>query len=622
MSGDIIRRREGERVKRDYRIQPTQATAQENLAGAVEVVGEHLISLKGLWPRRSDYAELRRSWARDLLAGVTVGIVALPLALGFGVASGVGAAAGLITAVVAGIVAAVFGGSHLQISGPTGAMTVVLLPVIAQHGVQQVPLLAVMAGVIVILMGLSAMGRAIEMVPFPVVEGFTTGIGVIILLQQFPLLLGAPKGESESTLMATYQTLRHADWSAAVAPLLVAGLTIALHLPGKRFPKLPISLLAIVVVTVVTELAGLPVDRIGALPAGLPAPALPVIDLPTLRDLAAPALAVAALAALESLLSARVADGMVPDLGRTKPDRELVGQGLANLASGLFGGLPATGAIARTAVNVRSGGRTRLASVTHAVLLLVIMLALGPVVSRIPLAALGGVLVVVALRMVNPAVFRTIFRTTRADRNTFVITLLATVFLDLVLAVLLGAAMAAVMSLRHMAKYSIVRRQYLPADTREGVIDYTPAQERLRDRIAIFRVDGALFYGDASRFTDLVTDVEDVDVVIIRFHRMHILDASGGEALKDTIRQLSRRGIPVIAQGITDAQLRTVTSMGAFDPANHVVELSQAISRAEALIGAEEAAVRPPAPAAIRPAGRRPRGPRLLPRRGSAGRRR
>ena len=622
MSGDIIRRREGERVKRDYRIQPTQATAQENLAGAVEVVGEHLISLKGLWPRRSDYAELRRSWARDLLAGVTVGIVALPLALGFGVASGVGAAAGLITAVVAGIVAAVFGGSHLQISGPTGAMTVVLLPVIAQHGVQQVPLLAVMAGVIMILMGLSAMGRAIEMVPFPVVEGFTTGIGVIILLQQFPLLLGAPKGESESTLMATYQTLRHADWSAAVAPLLVAGLTIALHLPGKRFPKLPISLLAIVVVTVVTELAGLPVDRIGALPAGLPAPALPVIDLPTLRDLAAPALAVAALAALESLLSARVADGMVPDLGRTKPDRELVGQGLANLASGLFGGLPATGAIARTAVNVRSGGRTRLASVTHAVLLLVIMLALGPVVSRIPLAALGGVLVVVALRMVNPAVFRTIFHTTRADRNTFVITLLATVFLDLVLAVLLGAAMAAVMSLRHMAKYSIVRRQFLPADTREGVIDYTPAQERLRDRIAIFRVDGALFYGDASRFTDLVTDVEDVDVVIIRFHRMHILDASGGEALKDTIRQLSRRGIPVIAQGITDAQLRTVTSMGAFDPANHVVELSQAISRAEALIGAEEAAVRPPAPAAIRPAGRRPRGPRLLPRRGSAGRRR
>ena len=622
MSGDIIRRREGERVKRDYRIQPTQATAQENLAGAVEVVGEHLISLKGLWPRRSDYAELRRSWARDLLAGVTVGIVALPLALGFGVASGVGAAAGLITAVVAGIVAAVFGGSHLQISGPTGAMTVVLLPVIAQHGVQQVPLLAVMAGVIVILMGLSAMGRAIEMVPFPVVEGFTTGIGVIILLQQFPLLLGAPKGESESTLMATYQTLRHADWSAAVAPLLVAGLTIALHLPGKRFPKLPISLLAIVVVTVVTELAGLPVDRIGALPAGLPAPALPVIDLPTLRDLAAPALAVAALAALESLLSARVADGMVPDLGRTKPDRELVGQGLANLASGLFGGLPATGAIARTAVNVRSGGRTRLASVTHAVLLLVIMLALGPVVSRIPLAALGGVLVVVALRMVNPAVFRTIFHTTRADRNTFVITLLATVFLDLVLAVLLGAAMAAVMSLRHMAKYSIVRRQYLPADTREGVIDYTPAQERLRDRIAIFRVDGALFYGDASRFTDLVTDVEDVDVVIIRFHRMHILDASGGEALKDTIRQLSRRGIPVIAQGITDAQLRTVTSMGAFDPANHVVELSQAISRAEALIGAEEAAVRPPAPAAIHPAGRRPPGPRLLPRRGSAGRRR
>ena len=423
------------------------------------------------------------------------------------------------------------------------------------------------------------------------VEGFTTGIGVIILLQQFPLLLGSPKGESESTLVATYQTLLHTDWAAAVPPLIVAAVTIALHLPGRRFPRLPISLIAILVATLVVEIAALPVDRIGALPAGLPAPVLPAIDLATIRDLAAPALAVAALAALESLLSARVADGMMPDLPRTQPDRELLGQGLANVASGIFGGLPATGAIARTAVNVRSGGRTRLASVAHAVLLLVVMLALGPIVSRIPLAALGGVLVVVALRMVNPAVFRTIFRTTRADRNTFVLTLLATIFLDLVMAVLLGAAMAAVMSLRHMATYSIVRRQYLPADTREGVIDYPQAQEHLRDRIGIFRVDGALFYGDANRFTDLVTGVSDVAVVIIRFHRMHILDASGGEALKETVRQLKRRGIPVIAQGMTEAQLRTVTAMGALDREQHVVELSEAIARAAALIDDAE---RPP----------------------------
>jgi len=433
------------------------------------------------------------------------------------------------------------------------------------------------------------MGQSIEMVPFPVVEGFTTGIGVIILLQQLPLLLGAPKGESESTLMATLQTLQHTDWPVAVAPLGVAALTVLLHLPALRYPKLPISLIAIAVATVVAEVAALPVDRIGELPLGLPAPALPSVDWETLRHLAAPALAVAALAALESLLAARVADGMVPDIGRTQPDRELVGQGLANVASGLFGGLPATGAIARTAVNVRSGARTRLASLTHAVLLLVIMAALGPIVSRIPLAALGGVLVVVAFRMIDPGVFRTIFRTTRADRNTFVLTLLATVFLDLVLAVLVGVAMAAMMSLRHMAKYSIVRRQYLPADTREGVIDYTPDREHLRDRVAIFRVDGALFYGDANRFIELVTGVENVDVVIIRFHRMQILDASGGEALKDTVRQLGRRDIDVVAQGMTAAQLRTVVAVDAFDPAMHVVELSEAITRAEGLIAAREA---------------------------------
>ncbi|MFZ1412238.1 MAG: SulP family inorganic anion transporter, partial [Micropruina sp.] len=253
----------------------------------------------------------------------------------------------------------------------------------------------------------------------------------------------------------------------------------------------------------------------------------------------------------------------------------------------IFGGVPATGAIARTAVNVRGGARTRVAAIAHAGVLFVVLIALGPIVARIPMAALGAVLVMTAIRMVSPSVVRTIFRTTRADRNTFLMTLAATIVLDLVMAVLLGIAMAALMSLRHMATYSVVRRQYLPADTREGVIDWTEETEQLRDRVALYRLDGALFYGNARRFADQVLDVEDVDAVIIRCHRMNILDASGADALKDVVEQLDRRGIPVIVQGMTAAQQRTVTNMNAVPPESHVLELSEALAAAALISSAE-----------------------------------
>lgn len=576
-------------MKRDYRIEPPERSAQEVLVDAQRALGGHLISLKGLFPTLSDYAELPRSWSKDLVAGITVGVVALPLALGFGVASGAGAAAGLVTAVVAGLVAAVFGGSHVQVSGPTGAMTVVLLPVIATYGLERVPLLALMAGVMILAMGLLGLGKAVDIIPWPVVEGFTMGIGVIILLQQLPLALGSPKGESESTVISSYLTILHTDWSRAWAPLSIVALVVGVHLVGQRVaPKLPLSLIAVVIATVVVQVTRLDVATIGALPRGLPAPSLPALDLDVIMQLLAPAVAVAALGALESLLAARVADGMQPTLPRTHSDRELVGQGLANVASGLFGGLPATGAIARTAVNVRSGARTRAASVLHALFLVAVMLLLSGVVALIPLAALGGVLVMTALRMVDLGLARRIAGTTRADRNTFLLTLAATIFLDLVVAVLAGVAMAAVMSLRHMASFTVLRRQHLPADTREGVIDYAPSQEHLRDAVAIFRVDGALFYGNARRFVEQVTDVEEVACVVIRFHRMQFFDASGAEALAEATHHLQRRGVPLVLQGMTAAQLRTAASVDAHVPERSVVELSEAITRAAELVAARD----------------------------------
>jgi SulP family sulfate permease len=562
----------------DTRREAPRNTPAESWRFARVAAAQRVVGLRDLVPGPGDYRGVGKSWSKDLVAGVTVGVVALPLALGFGVASGMGAAAGIVTAVVAGLVAAVFGGSHLQVSGPTGAMTVVLLPVIAQHGVASVPLLAILAGIIVVAAGVAGLGRAVDIIPAPVVEGFTMGIGVIIAVQQVPLLLGTEAVRHESTVVSSWLTAVQTDWAGAWAPLSVGALVLVIAAALTRFArKLPAALIAITVATVVVELTGLEVERIGSLPAGLPLPQLPEVSIGLVQQLAAPALAVAALAALESLLSARVADGMRPDLTRTRPDRELVGQGLANVASGLFGGLPATGAIARTAVNVRSGARTRLGSISHALVLLVIVLVLSPVVERIPLAALAGVLVGTALRMIDVSLASRMVRATRADRNTFLLTLACTVALDLIAAVLLGVLMAGAMSLRHMASYSVVRRQSLPVDTRAGRVDIPTDAEWLRPLLGMVRVDGALFYGDARRFIREVTSKERA-AIIIRCHRLQVMDASGAFALKESIEEMERRGVVVVVQGMTESQIRTALLLEAMRPEQHFHELPDAIA--------------------------------------------
>lgn len=560
----------------DYRSQRSTSTPTETLLEAGQSLGDHLRGLPALLPHPSDYSGLAKRWSTELLSGATVGVVALPLALGFGVASGAGATAGIVTAIIAGILAAVFGGSQLQVSGPTGAMTVVLLPVIARHGVDKVPLLAIMAGLLLLLLAVAGLGRAVDLIPWPVVEGFTMGIGVIIFLQQFPLALGTPAAKAESTVVAAWETLLATDWTKAWLPLLIVALVLAVHLlltPVKR--NVPIALVAVVIGTLVAWALNLEVDRIGALPTGLPMPSVPGFDFRILTTLAPPALAIAALAALESLLSARVADGMVPSLPRTNPDRELFGQGIANIGSGLFGGLPATGAIARTAVNVRSGARTRVSAVFHSIVLAIIVWTLAPLVSQVPLAALAGVLMWTAIRMVNVPLGKRILLTTRADRTTFLLTLLATIALDLVMAVLLGVAMAAIHSLRHMSSYSVVRREHLPVDTAEGLVDV--ASDDLRAQIAIYRVDGALFYGNARRFTELVLEESGCRGIVLRFHRMQIMDASGAEALKQAISTLTRQGVVVVVQGMTDAQLRTAYSLRSFAAEQYAPTLPEAL---------------------------------------------
>jgi SulP family sulfate permease len=509
-------------------------------------------------PERSDYAGLRRSWRGDLLAGLTVGVVALPLALGFGVASGVGATAGIVTAIVAGIVAAVFGGSSIQVSGPTGAMAVVLVPIVAHDGVGAVGTVAVMAGAIVIAMGVCGLGRMIQFVPWPVLEGFTVGIAITIALQQVPLLFGEAKGTGSSVLDSAWLATRHASWSSSGATLILGASVVAVMaiwpLVTKRVPS---SIVAVVVVTFVAVVINLSVPTIGVLPHHLPVPNVPDLSPGIVRHLFGPALAVAILAAIESLLSARVADAMTGST-RTSDRREMLGQGLANIAAGLFGGMPATGAIARTAVNVRAGARTRVAAITHSLVIVAVIMLVAPVVSRIPLAVLGGVLFMTAIKMVDHVRVLTVIRAHLSEAIVFGLTAIVTIAVNLVTAIEVGLVVAGLLALRAIASGSGAIQEEL-ADHHDGPIDETAL---LSDHIAVFRLDGALFFGAAPRFLDRFRQVEGVQVVILRLKGLTFIDASGAEALSRIIDELEGRRITVLMKGARAEHGRILATAG------------------------------------------------------------
>ena len=527
--------------------------------GGKEEMSTILAGLRALLPTREDYRGVRTSWRADLVAGLTVGIVALPLALAFGVSSGVGAEAGLVTAIVAGLVAAVFGGSNVQVSGPTGAMVVVLAPIVVMHGPGAVAIVSLMAGIIVLAAGVLRLGRAVSYIPWPVIEGFTAGIGIIIFLQQVPQALGvSPAGHSSNAVVAAWQSLTEASWPGALAPLAAVAAVAAIMLAlGRWAPAIPASFVAILVVSVGAALLGSPLATIGELPSTLPAPALPALDAATLTALAGPALAVAALAAIESLLSARVA-ATIADTGQVNADRELFGQGLASIASGFFGGMPATGAIARTAVNVRSGARTRLAAVVHALALLLVVLVAAPIVGAIPLAALAGVLMMTAARMVSPSTARRVLASGRSSAAIFAITLTVTVAFDLVIAVGIGLAAAAFFALRTLSRLSDAEREPLPGHPEAG-----------DERIALFTLHGSLFFGAADRLVESISEAPDVEVVILRLSDVQLIDATGANALGELVSALERRGATVLIKGVRPEHRKLLDGLGVIASLRH-----------------------------------------------------
>ena len=528
-------------------------------------------SVRTLLPTWDDYRTLRHSWKGDILAGITVGIVALPLALAFGVSSGVSAEAGLITAIVAGLVAAVFGGSNVQVSGPTGAMVVILAPIVAEHGIGAVAVVSLMAGALVLLMGLLRLGRTVSYIPWPVIEGFTVGIGIIIFLQQVPnaVGVGSSSDHSSNALVAAIQSLTEADWHVALLTIgAVVTVVLIMLLLQRIAPKVPGSFVAIVVVTSVSVFVGSPIATIGQLPASLPLPTLPAYTPGMIGDLSSAALAVAALAAIESLLSARVASSMA-DTGPLNPDRELVGQGLASVATSFFGGMPATGAIARTAVNVRSGAKTRFSAIVHALTLLGFVTLASQLVSHIPLAALAGVLMVTSAKMASPKVIGQVVKVSRSDAITFTVTAIITVSVDLIVAVGIGIAVATYFILRQLSKASGVEREVLPGAPEPG-----------DERIALFTLEGSLFFAGAERIMEDISDEPGLIVVILRMSELQMLDATGAHTLAELVHTLEQRGVTVIIKGIRPEHVQLMGRLDVISSLRHPNHLTDDLDTA------------------------------------------
>lgn len=481
----------------------------------------------------------REQVRKDVTSGIIVGILALPLAIAFAIASGVPPDKGLITAVVAGFMISAFGGSRVQIGGPTGAFIVIVYGIVQQHGLDGLIIATFMAGVLLVAMGLLRAGQLLKYFPHTLIVGFTAGIALIILTTQVHDLLGLRMGELPSGALAQWAAyaghLHTIDpWAAGISVLSIGLILITPRISG----LVPGPLVAIILCTALVWGLDLPVDTIGSrfgnIPNKLPAPKIPTLELSTLRELLHPAVAIALLGGIESLLSAVVSDGMIG--GRHRSNMELVAQGGANMLSALFGGIPATGAIARTATNVKNGGRTPIGGIVHAITLLVIMLVAAPLATRIPLACLAGILVVVAYNMSEWRNFISALKGHRYDALVLLTTFFITVVFDLVLAIEVGMVLAAFLFMKRMS--DVVGLKDVLGDE-EGE---EPGELKMPRGVRLFEVNGPLFFGAAEMFQNALTQINDREkVVIIRLRHVPLIDATGMHRIGHIIHQLERQ---------------------------------------------------------------------------------
>ncbi|MGH8178111.1 MAG: SulP family inorganic anion transporter [Steroidobacter sp.] len=511
----------------------------------------------------------REHWTRNIVAGVVVGVVALPLAMAFAIASGAKPEQGLYTAIVAGVLVSAFGGSRVQIAGPTGAFIVILAGVTAEHGVDGLQIATLLAGVMLVLLGVARLGAIIKFIPDPVIVGFTAGIAVIIWTGQWKDFFGLPAVSGEhfhEKLWQTIQVLPELHIVTTALAFLSLVLVIATpHISAlKRMPGPLIGLAAATIIQAIFQFPGVATigSAFGGIPLGLPTPQIPEITAARVIELIGPAFAIAMLGAIESLLSAVVADGMTGT--RHDSNQELVGQGVANIVAPLFGGFAATGAIARTATNVRNGGTSPIAGMIHAVTLVLIVLFLAPFAVHIPLAALAAILFVVAWNMSEARHFAKMMRRApRADVVILIVTFALTVFVDLVVAVNIGVILATLHFLRRMASSVEVQQQSGQDISREfghaGVPELPPG-------VLVYAVEGPFFFGAVENFERALASTHtDPKVLIIRLRWVPFIDITGLQTLEEVITDLHRRKVRVMLTGANERVLAKLAKAGILD---------------------------------------------------------
>ena len=503
----------------------------------------------------------KQTFMADFMAGIIVGIVALPLAIAFGIASGVSPEKGIITAIVAGLMISVFGGSKVQIGGPTGAFIVIVYGIIQQYGIQGLTIATLMAGVFLILLGVLRLGTIIKYIPYPIVVGFTSGIAVTIFTTQIKDLLGMTiEGGVPSDFIEKWGTYLYNIGNIDLWSTLVGIVSVVIIAVTPRFSKkVPGSLVAIIVMTVAALLlkqyAGITsIETIGdrfSINSTLPGAVVPELTWETVKGLVGPAVTIAVLGAIESLLSATVADGVIGD--HHNSNTELIGQGIANIASPLFGGIPATGAIARTMTNINNGGRTPIAGIVHAVVLLLIFLFLMPLAQYIPMACLAGVLVVVSYGMSGWRSFLAMLRNPKSDITVLLLTFFLTIIFDLTVAIEFGLICACLLFMRRMAETTDVHAVLDEIDLNEDADMERGNLEHLTipEGVEVYEINGPYFFGAGNRFEDIMARYgRRPKVRIIRMRKVPFIDSTGLHNLENMCLMSQKEGITVVLSGV------------------------------------------------------------------------
>ncbi len=513
----------------------------------------------------------KATFMSDLMAGIIVGIVALPLAIAFGIASGVTPEKGIITAIIAGLLISVFGGSKVQIGGPTGAFIVIVFGIIADYGMNGLIIATFMAGIFLILMGVLRVGTIIKYIPYPIIVGFTSGIALTIFTTQIKDLFGMQIADVPTDFVSKWIVYFQHFNTMNIWPLLIGlgSILIIVYTP-KISKKLPGSLLAIILMTVVALLlknyAGVTtIETIGdrfTINPDMPTPEVPKITWEVFTKLMSPALVIAMLGAIESLLSAAVADGVIGD--KHDSNQELVGQGIANMACSLFGGIPATGAIARTMTNINNGGRTPIAGIIHALVLLLIYFFLMPLAKYIPMSCLAGILVVVSYNMSEWRSFKAILKNPKSDITVLLVTFFLTVIFDLTVAIEVGILIACLLFMRRMSEVTKVSVETEEIDLNaDSDLPYNNEHLVIPDRVEVYEINGPYFFGIANRFEEVMNDVGKHPAVrIIRMRKVPFIDSTGVHNLTNLCKKCLKKDVHIVLSGVNDKVLSVLTKAG------------------------------------------------------------